>query len=246
MKKLVSVFILFFYCQFLCINIFGQALFQDSNTYDLPQKNAIDFYYKSLGPNAHLYNGSGYETYDVHIKGNPFFLPAMQSGSLYYDGMRYENLPMIYDIHHDELIINRYTQNFRIRLVNEKTSYFTLENHFFIRIVQDTSNNPVIPTGYYERLYDGNITALAKRRKRIDETILAEGLSSQFIEDDLFYIRKDNIYYAVRNKRGVLDIFRERKKEIKKFLRKNKIRFKDNPEYAIVRISGFYDQEKNK
>ena len=245
MKKIVAFFVLSFYCQFLSSKIFGQALFQDSNSYDLPQKNAIDLYYKSFGQNAHLYNGSEYVTYDVHIKGNPYFLPDMQSGALYYDGMGYENLPMIYDILHDELIINRYTQNFRIRLVNEKTSYFSLGNHFFIRISQDSTDNPVVLTGYYERLYNGNITVLAKRRKRIEETVLAEGVSSQFIEDDLFYIRKDAIYYTVRNKRTVLDIFKERKKDIQKFLRKNKIKFKKNPEYAIVRMTEFYDQIKN-
>jgi hypothetical protein len=245
MKKIVVVFILSFYFQLLNNKILGQAFLQDSNTYDLPQKNAIEFYYKSFGQNAHLYNGSEYVTYDVHIKGNPYFLPDMQSGALYYDGMGYENLPMIYDILHDELIINRYTQNFRIRLVNEKTSYFSLGNHFFIRIAQDTADNPVILTGYYERLYAGNITVLAKRRKRIEETVLAEGVSSQFIEDDLFYIKKYNIYYTVRNKRTVLEIFKERKKDIQKFLRKNKIKFKKNPEYAIVRMTEFYDQIKN-
>jgi len=65
------------------------------------------------------------------------------------------------------------------------------------------------------------------------------------VEDDHYFIKKDGVYYPVHNKKSTLYVFKDRKRDVQKLLRKNKIKFKPNPEYGIVRAAQYYDQIKN-
>jgi hypothetical protein len=228
------------------ISFFYTLSAQDSNSAPLSTSNAIAFYNKYIGEESHLYNGTEHAPYDFRIKGNPYFESnLLQSGFVYYFGMLYQQVNMAYDIVRDELTANRYDQNFRITLVNEKIAYFSLFNHYFVRIVPD-SNNKSITTGFYDRLYDGKIKLFAKRQKKIKETVTAdEGDKLWFEENDLYFIFRNNKYYSIKDKNNLFDFFKDRKKDLKKYLRKNKIKFKNDPELAILKSVEYYDQLKN-
>jgi hypothetical protein len=219
---------------------------QDSSSAKLSTSNAIAFYNNYIGEEAHLYNGSEHAPYDFRIKGHPYFESnLLQTGFVYYDGMLFQQVNMAYDIVRDELTANRYNQNFRMTLVNEKITCFSLFNHYFVRIVPDT-NNKSITTGFYDRLYDGKIKLFAKRQKKISEKITAEeGDQLWFAENDHFFIFKKNKYYSIKDKNDLFDFFKDRKKDLKKYLRKNKIKFKNEPELAILKSVEYYDQLKN-
>jgi hypothetical protein len=227
--------------------VHAQAYVQDSDFVQSSISNSIDFYEKYVGENMHLYNGSEYVPYDFHIKGNPYYATNLfQNGSINYDGTSYQNILISYDIVRDEVTTNRYHENFRIKLVTAKIAWFSVLNHFFVRILQDSSNKSIINTGFYDRLYDGKIKLFAKRTKKIQETVTAdEGQKLWFEENDLYYVKKTDKYYAVSGKSGLLDIFKDRKKDIEKYWKKNKIRFKDDPENTILKTVEYYDQFKN-
>lgn len=146
----------------------------------------------------------------------------------------------------DELTTNRYNQNFRITLVNEKIAYFSLYNHYFVRLIQDSINKSIITTGFYDRLYNGKLKLFAKREKKIKEKVTAEeGDQLWFEENDRYFILRNNKYFSVKDKKDLFDFFKDRKKDVKKYLRKNKIKFKDDPELAILKSVEYYDQLKN-
>jgi thermostable 8-oxoguanine DNA glycosylase len=48
----------------------------------------------------------------------------------------------------------------------------------------------------------------------------------------------------VKKKGSVLDVMDDRKQELKAFLKKNKINYKDDREKAIVRLAEYYDSLK--
>jgi hypothetical protein len=232
---------------FISILFFNTLSAQDSTQSQLSTSNAIAFYNKFIGEDAHLYNGSEHALYDFRIKGFPYFESnSLQTGFVNYDSVLYQQVNMAYDIVRDELTINRYNQNFRITLVNEKITYFSLLNHYFVRLIQDTINKSIITTGFYDRLYNGKLKLFAKRQKKIIEKVTAEeGDQLWFEEHDGYFILRNNKYFSIKDKKDLFDFFKDRKKDLKRYLRKNKIRFKDAPELAILKSVEYYDQLKN-
>jgi hypothetical protein len=231
---------------FACASCFSQADLTDSSVYQQSLKNAINSYYKAIGENAHLYNGSEYVSFNYQNGKNPYFQSIfLMNGSVLYDDVLYTDVPLTYDIYYDEVIINRYNQNYRIKLINDKVGYFSFAGHSFVRIVQDSTTGPLPGTGYYDRLYNGNVVVLAKRKKKFEETINNGSAATQYVEDDRYFIKKSNVYYPVSNKQSILRVFKDKKKDIQKLLKKNKIKFKPNPEFGIVKAAQYYDQLKN-
>ncbi len=62
-----------------------------------------------------------------------------------------------------------------------------------------------------------------------------------FDESVRYYVVKDGNFHVVKTKGSVLQVLSDRKSELKNFLRKNRIRYNDDREKAIVRLTEFYD-----
>ncbi len=239
--------------QCLLFYFFNSILFlntlcaQDSSSAQLSTSNAIAFYNKYIGESSHLYSGSEHAPYEFRINGNPYFESnLLQNGSINYNDILFRNVLMAYDIVRDEVTTNRYNENFRMKLVSEKIAYFSLFGHFFVRLVQDSLSKSLIPTGFYDRLYNGKIKLFAKRQKIIKETVTAdEGDKLWFEENDLYFFYKNEKYYSIKSKNDLLDFFRDRKKDVKRYLRKNKIKFNKDKETTILKSVEYYDQLKN-
>ena len=236
----------FFYI-FTSILFLNTLCAQDSSSAQLSTSNAIAFYDKYIGEGSHLFNGSEHAPYDFRIKGDPYFVSNLfQPGYISYDSVFFRQVNMAYDIVRDEVTTNRFGINFRMKLVSEKIAYFSLFNHFFVRIVEDSANKSLITTGFYDRLYDGKIKLFVKRQKKIKETVTAdEGDKLWFEENDLYFIYKNLKYYSIKSKKDLFDFFKDRKKDLRIYLRKNKIKFKNDPEITILKSIEYYDQLKN-
>jgi hypothetical protein len=233
--------------------IFPFILFLDiANAQDLTNSRtstsiAVDFYSKFIGEDSHLYNGSEHAPYDFRIRGDAYFESnLLTKGFIKYDEVLYPMVNMAYDIVRDEVTTNRYNENFRIKLVSEKIAYFSVFNHYFTRLVHDSINKSFITTGFYDVLHDGKIKFLSRRQKKIMEKVTAdEGDQLWFEENDLFIVQKEGNYYQIKDKSELFNLFKDRKKELKRYLRKSKIKFNKNPEYAILKTVEYFDQSKN-
>ena len=64
----------------------------------------------------------------------------------------------------------------------------------------------------------------------------------QFEPKVAYYIRRNGQYQSVKNKRTVLAVLADRKKELTAYIRTQKIRFKPDPEPAIVAVARYYDE----
>jgi hypothetical protein len=203
----------------------------------------VQLYYKAVGQNAHIYNGYEYRTPDKTIVGSRYYLTdAMVPISLTYDEGYYQNIPAVYDLVLDLVVINRLDQNFLISLIPEKLPAFTIQNHHFVRITTDSLRGVELETGFYERLYDGKSTVLVKHKKIIvDQTLL--GISTlTYGDENIYYVRYSGKYVAVGNKSAVLSLFKAKKSEIKTFIRKNRLNLKSEFEKTLVAVCAYYDQ----
>ncbi|MFI5156518.1 MAG: hypothetical protein ACHQEM_10045 [Chitinophagales bacterium] len=247
MKKLIIA--LLFLLGIPLTKAFAQNDTQDTGFYQASINQVVGLYYKTIAENAHLYNGSEYMQYIVYNPigdRNPFFLSIfMQNGSIFYDGSLYNDAPLTYDIYKDVLVSLRHNWNYRIQLVTDKVEYFDLAGHHFVRITED-STKLADGNGFYENLFSGkSISVLVKRKKKKEERYYNAEFTTFFFPNDHFYIKKDGTYFPVNSKSSVLDVLKDKKKEIRKYLRKNNISFKPYAEYGIIKAAAYYDQIKN-
>ena len=243
MKKWISY--LFFFSFYLLL--FSSVAFaQDSVGESEEQNNAVSFYRTSLGENSSLYKGRLYVGLNKLIKGHQFLdTDEWQPGSLYYQGNKYKDVPMLYDIVRDELVILHTNGFLKIQLLKSELDKFHFLNSTFVNIQDSSSLNSLPSPGIYEKVYDGEVSVLVKRRKLVKETIQEMEVRREFEQTNQYFIQKENKYHEVKRKGSVLRVLKEHKKEVRKRMREEGIKFRRNPEAAIVKMVNFYEQAKN-
>src|SRR5689334_11435513 len=171
---------------------------------------AGDIYNPFIEKQSRLYNGVEHLGYVYKIKGHAYFLQRdLSTGTIEYDELEFANVPMLYDLLKDQVII-QYLDGFsKIGLISGKVRSFNLLNHHFIRLSADSTSGSPIITGFYEKLYTGNIKVLAKRGKFIEETIKEE-VEREFIETNTVFIQKEGRYYAIRTYKTLLTVLKDK------------------------------------
>jgi hypothetical protein len=236
----------------LCLVVSTRAVAQtapaDSSSQQHALNNTLSLFYSSVGKQSPLYNGSEYYFYDPIIKGNAYYddVNAFTPGSVNYDNIVFKGVPMLYDVYADQIVVLLYNHFTKITLVKDKVNSFDFLDHHFIRIDTVTYlNNPVINPGYYDELYNGHVQVLAKSSKNIQGSSGSQTSESYFNAEKGYFIRKNNLYYAFSSQGTLLDILKDRKKELQKYIRENQIRYRRNPEEAMVKIASYYDHLSN-
>ncbi len=227
--------------------IAAQSVIEDSSYRANALNYLVELYDTTTLENLHLYNGFEPSSYNYQTKGHPFFLTdQMEKGSIWYDGFKYKDRLLSYNLFQNEVITMHFNNVYRFSLINEKLQSFSIGDHIFVKLDADSGNGSVISTGFYDRLYNGqSVSVFAQRTKSLEEHITAQNLETYFVQHNRYFIKIGGTYYLVSNKKSVLKLFGKQKKQIQDFLRKNKIKFRRDREYAMVRIAGFADQFKN-
>ena len=208
-------------------------------------KNARELYVRSLGLGSHLLNGILYKEYNARFDdvGHPYYASDdWVEGTVHYDGDLYEGVAILYDLVSEKVVIEHPYAGIKLELISEKINYFSLPGHRFVRLDADTMKNSPIRTGFYDVLYDGRVKFYVKRQKEKKEQISTNDILVQFTDIDRLYIFKNGLYLPVKTRSSVLDALKDRKSDIRRFIRKNKIHFRENREEAITRIVSFYDE----
>jgi hypothetical protein len=206
--------------------------------------NALAVYYLSAGDQSRLYNGTEYTGYPfTFAEGSPFFLtPQEQKGSIIYDYVEYGDV----DLQYDEMmgVVIMQDANHRIQLSNERISRFTIGNYPFIRIVRDSLSHGVPETGFYNILYEGNLSVLKKEIKTIRQIYSYSQEITRVIDVKTnYYFRKNNDYTQINSQKELLNFFSDRKKEIQHFIKTNKLSFKKDTDNLLVKVAVYYDQQ---
>ena len=234
-----KLFLTFFTC--LSLTTYSQSFVIDSSRYSGAVGAAVSAYHLSMDKESALYNGPEHIGYDPKMIGSAYFgSNDWQTGSVYYDGILYRNVPMKYDEVLDKVVVQHFNIIFKLELFSNKVKWFDIAGHTFINIHSDSAST--VKPGFYDLLASGNVTVLAKRTKIIAEFIEGNEVKRRIDEKDLYYAVKGNTYYTLSNKRSLLKVLNDRRKEVQQYLRKNKIKFKRKSEYAIVKAVEYYNQ----
>ena len=85
----------------------------------------------------------------------------------------------------------------------------------------------------------------AKREKKILEKYSNIQISKVVISQNIYYIKKDGVYHTIKNKSSLLSVLKSKKKEVQQYLKTNDIKFKREPERAMIMAVKYYDQLTN-
>ena len=232
-----------------CKISFAQTAPVDSSSQQSAFNNALILYYASIGNQSPLYNGPEYYFYDPIIKGSAYFMDvkAFTPGSVFYDGALYNGVPMIYDLYSDKVAVLLYNHFSKFSLINDKVKSFDFLDHHFINIIVDTINNKGdLKSGFYDQLYKGKTQVLVRRTKDIQQSTGGVlGPESYFNLKTSYFFKKDNVYYSIGGEGSLLDVLKDKKKELQQYIRANKIKFHREPEDAMVKIASYYDHLTN-
>jgi hypothetical protein len=201
---------------------------------------ALALYDSATTESQHLYNGPQYYFYDSQAQDHPFFQGREWStGTVYYDGQLFPQVPMLYDVVKDQLVI-RYTEGLgNVSLQSEKVGYFTLAGeHHFARM----EAQPGLRPGFYEVLYNGPTKVLARRVKERQEQIVVNRLTVEFPVFDHYYLFHSGRYHPAPTRRAALALMPEQKKKLRQYLRDQSLDFRQNRQGTLTALAAYYDQ----
>jgi len=233
---------LLFLSLFFSLSSFSQTANKDSLT-GLQLKNIISLYDHYTNGNAPIYNGTEYLYYTFKRDGIPFFYSdGLQRGWVSYEGKIYNPLSLMYDLTRNQVVILFPDSISTVVLQNQFIDSFYLANHTFVNLIQAPQKN-LSTTGFYDVLHNGRVQLLARRTKPMNEIIRNDSVVTVISPKDFFYIHKDDKYYLVSSQKEVFKVFDDKKRELRKEMRKEHLKFRrKNFESVLERTTALYDQ----
>jgi hypothetical protein len=240
--------IAFFWVTYLILslsNTKAQSITADSALlYKGLSNYAVDIYTKTIGEQAEIYNGPQYIFLPRATKGSPYWegAAAYQPSIIKYNGTWYKNIPLIYDSYQDVVIATHPANKIKYILHSQWLSDFVLYDHHFVHIGSVDSARQGIKPGYYDQLYAGETAVFIKRSKSKTQSTSLQGAELVYEDKEDYFIRKNDIYYRVSSKGSVLDVLKDKKKQLNNYLSSNKIDFKNDKGAAMAKVAAYYDQ----
>ena len=229
---------------FVSITVSAQQLPPDTSASNLAMESGVNTYLGQMAENSPLYNGYEFVPYGLNITGFPWFgSPEMKKGAVYYDGSLFKGIDLYYDLINDQVIIKDFTRNYFITLVGDKIRYFDLGNDHFIRFSE--GNEVGLEKGFYHSVYEGNTTVLIRYMKKIQYTTNPEKTSSRYTQYTSYYVINKGIYSQISSKGDLIDVYSDKKNEIRKFIGENKLNFRKDPANTLIKVAKHYDQLKS-
>lgn len=226
----------------------AQTINPDNQGEKTAAQNLESYFNIAIKQQSKLFNGAFYEFYLPRITGSAYFKESSEftKGSVLYDGFLYQDVPLLYDLYRDLVISTFYNGNFKFSLVSEKVTEFNIDNHHFVYLNRGADTDKSIKrTGFYDLLYNGKIKVYCKRGKLMEEENDGRYANNFFVSKNAYYLEKNNMIYQFEKQASFLSLFKSEQAEMKKFLKKKGIKFKDNPEYAMVLLASYYDNLPN-
>ena len=221
----------------------AQTAHPDTMSYSNAEKAAIQNFNTAIGDQSEIYNGAEYKLYPPAYKGSPYFQDKNHGtpSLIFYNGTWYKNIPVLYDVFNDEMIGTLNDNMFVLR--SDKLSEVYLSDHHFIYL--DIKNDNSLNPGFYDELYNGKTQVLVKRVRTVQSSVNQQAVVVVYETKDVIYIKKGNSYRQVSSKGSVMDVLKDKKKQLSQYLSDNKIKYNNDREASIAKLAGYYDQISN-
>lgn len=196
------------------------------------------------GLNPKLYNGFIYDGfYGTSVKGQAFLYDDYINGNITLEGIRYENLLLNFDIYNQILVLkfNAPTgANINLELPLFKISEFKIGEDTYRVVAQEDSTFQV-----YQIVGTGQKQFWLKHEKKLEVETVSQQYKYQFTRDfvQIFYARNPDLLIDVnRNNTFIKHFNKEEQKQLKRWLRKNRIKIQKATPKQLKSLSQYIDQ----
>lgn len=205
-------------------------------------QNAAADYASFAAGQAVIFHGKEQLKYSPSIKNHPYLKSDKYvPGNLSFEGILYEDVKMRLDLYKNELLLLSPDERYNIVLPSDRVDFAHFHGyHIFYHDPEGKENS--LPEGYYLRLYDGRCTVLEKPSCAFSKQIKGLEVEESFDQSVKYYIQKEGAYYPVGSKGSVLKVFKERKKELARYIKQEKLDFRHAREEAIVAVAREYER----
>lgn len=199
---------------------------------------------KIYGPDDILINGSSYVPSHPSANGNPFLVANEFSLSeINLKGRNFNNVLLKYDIE-NQMVILKVDNSYGSKIITLRDNYikdFNLHNKHFINLKEKGIDDKNIK--FLELVYEGNFifgNYYSKAFLAVFSTKYPYGKYTKTKVSHYIFLKNKKI--AINKKRDLLLVFPEHKHEIKKFIKKNKIKFRKATNADYFKIMQYCDE----
>ena len=142
-------------------------------------------------------------------------------GIVKYNGETYFDINLKYDVFEDVLIFKPTTQlAIETCFISKQVDYFILKNKKFQKLETVTNNQSTF--GFFEEIeVNTKCNLYIKHKKIIKEDYKSDKLSYQFYDYKIYYVLYNNKLEEISNKKSIIELFPNLKKEINQFYKLN-------------------------
>ncbi len=248
MQRKLTFLLLFI---FFINGLFSQVQKQDNKVY-IPEDDL-------------LINGRLYIPVHYKAQGNPYFeKDEWMLASLFTMGEEYDNQIVKYNIESGKLILNTKVQNkyYNIELNTQNIDSFKIAslNSLFpfnsknkddfdlIRQIVNQANNKLddykvfisVNNNFYQKIYSGKYTFLKQFEKEFKKVYTEQNHFGLYTDQKFnYFIFNNNELTEVSTKKQLLNFFDDYRKEVHKYLLKNKINYRKASDDVLFKLMVF-------
>ncbi len=230
----------------LFMHIGGRLLYaQDvDKRNEITTESVIEKYLEYAEDHAVIFNGKEQVPYEISATNHPYLITSRYTvGEIWHNQILYKNILLRYDLYRDELVVLTPGNSYNIVLEKEKVNEATIDNYRIIR--HDEGIWPNIPQGnYLLLLHDGNYPVIRKNNTIRDRKIVDRRVEYTYRIREQYYVYKDGLCHQVSNKRSLLKLFPDKRKELDTYIKQKKLNFRNDKEQSIVDIVEYYEEIK--
>jgi hypothetical protein len=227
---------------FAC-NCFAQLAVPDSALHKQQMEFVNTISKNAVNEQSKIYNGIDYKYYNNTYKGMPYFKSngAWTTGNITYNNVQYKNMQVMYDMFKDVLVVKSYNNFLQFSLYSTKVQGFDMFNHHFF-YHNENAVNLQLKSGFYDLLYNDKTSLLAKREMLTQDSTGTDRVYKNFYPVDAYYIIYKGKSYKVKSRGDVTGVFKDKKKDVEKYIKDNRLNFSDDREYALTMAVKYYNQ----
>lgn len=226
-------------CLLLClIFCYGRLFAQDVERQRVIDSAAIE-YLRIAEKQSTLYYGYEQAGFMAAIN-HPYLNDAQYvKARLSYRQVIYPDELLRLDLSRDELII--FSPDFRnVVLYPEDVDYAEMQGRVIIYHRRDSLLG-CPSSGYYILLHSEKCKVLEKKTVSL-KNVAGHYAAFEYVLTTNFYLCKDDVYYSVGSRRKLLKALNPYKKELKRFISTNHLRFRKNAEEFLIRTVREYEK----
>lgn len=211
------------------------------------QNRPAEQYLEATQHRAALHTGKLASDYPRHLTNHPYLGDASYAaGTLSYCGVMYPHVRLRLDRYRNELTTLPPDRFGSIILDPANVDYADLHGHRVIYFRPD-GRTGCPREGYCQLLYESDRCAVLEFvRCSLQETRRNSDVSGSFRSSVQYYIRKDDVYYPVKNKSATLKVFGAHRKELSEYIRTQRLDFRRTPGAAITALVIYYETQLNR